>query len=130
MDRVIIDTDILLDFLLKRDPFHEHAEVIFKKAFEKRIMACIAASTILNAGYVASKFINKKKVWDSLYKIIQVVEVLKVDQDTILSSIKSDFKDKEDAVVYFAALNSKVDKILTRNVKDFKHSKIPVVSTV
>jgi len=130
MERIVVDTDILLDFILKRKPFDENAEAIFQAVYDKKVSGCIVANSILNAGYVASKFMDSKKVWDSLYKIMQVVDILKVDQEVLLSAIKSDFKDKEDAVIYIAALNAKVQKIVTRNVKDFKHSKIRVVSSL
>ena len=129
MENVFIDTDVIVDFLTVRKPFSLESAKIFSLIDQKKIKGCVSSLSFSNLYYVLRKFGTHKKVISSLQKFSALVYILKVDSDTIKSALTSDFKDFEDSIQYFAAReNKKVDCIITRNVKDYKDSSLPVMT--
>ncbi|MBW6490443.1 MAG: PIN domain-containing protein [Lentimicrobium sp.] len=129
MDKVFIDTDVIIDFLTDRKPYSMEAAKIFSLIDEKKITAYASSLSFSNLYYVLRKFGTHKKVIASLRELADLLEILKVDDDTIKSTLGSDFKDFEDAVQYFTALScKKTDCIITRNIKDYKDISLPVMT--
>jgi predicted nucleic acid-binding protein len=128
MNNVFIDTDVIVDLLIDRKPFSEDAATIFSLIEMKKIKGHISALTICNLYYVLRKVASHKKVMKSLKDLSDLVDILKIDKSIILTALSSDFKDFEDSVQYFTAMEyNRIDCIITRNVKDYKGINLPVM---
>ena len=128
MERIFVDTNIVLDLLQKRDEFYSDAQDLFTMADKKEIKLYVSALTIANTHYLLSKFYNLNEVRKILLKFKVLVEVLAVNDKIIDLSLASDFNDFEDGIQYYTAIENNMDLILTRNKKDFKNSNLPVLT--
>ncbi len=128
MDKILVDTNIVIDLLTKRKEFYKPASKLFTLSDNKEIKLAISSLTFANTFYLLSKALNPMKAKEILRKFKLLVKVLPMDDKIIDLSLNSDFKDFEDAVQYFTALENKLEIIITRNLKDFKLSKIPVMT--
>jgi predicted nucleic acid-binding protein len=129
MTDLFIDTDIIIDFLVDRKPFSREAAIIFTLIEQKKLMGSASALTFSNLYYVLRKFESHRKVIARLESLAKIVGILKVEELTIRNALVSEFLDFEDSIQYFCAIdNKKIDIIITRNIKDYKHSEIPVMT--
>lgn len=129
MENVFIDTDVIIDFLIDRKPFSEEAAAIFSMIDKGNIKGYVSSLSFNNLYYVLRKAGSHKKVIKSLQDLSGLVNILKVDGTIIKSALSSDFKDFEDSVQYFTAQeHKKIDCLITRNVKDFRGIKLPVMT--
>ena len=128
MDKILVDTNIVIDLLSKREKFYKPAGILFTLSDDKEIKLAISSLTFANIYYLLSKELNTAKVKEILRKFKLLVNVLPMDDKIIDLSLNSDFKDFEDAIQYFTALENKMEIIITRNLKDFKLSRIPVMT--
>lgn len=126
MKRLFLDSDIILDALLKRPEFTVPALNIFRLA---NINFKIVTSSVafVNVHYFVDKYdrTNKFKLLKNLRTIISIIEV---GETVIDAALKSDMPDFEDAVQYYTALSAKADVIITRNTKHYKEATIPVLT--
>jgi len=128
MDRILVDTNIVLDLLAKRTEFLTEAQELFTLSDKKELKLYVSSLTFANTYYILSqkmKLVNARKI---LRKFKVLVEVLPMDDKIIDLSLESDFKDFEDAIQYHTAIENDVNIIITRNLKDFKTAKIPVLT--
>ena len=128
MDRILVDTNIVLDLLAKRTEFLTEAQELFTLSDKKELKLYISSLIFANTYYILSqkmKLVNARKI---LRKFKILVEVLPMDDKIIDLSLESDFKDFEDAIQYHTAIENDVNIIITRNLKDFKIAKIPVLT--
>lgn len=128
MKHIFVDTNIVFDLLAKREEFYKEAQSIFTAADRNSIKLYVSALTIANIHYFLTKIYNDNEARKILIRFKVLVQVLPMDDKILDLALSSDFKDFEDAIQYFTALDNKADIILTRNKKDFKHSKLPVFS--
>jgi putative PIN family toxin of toxin-antitoxin system len=123
MIKAFIDTNIIIDFFLGREPHYQDAETIFKKIGDKKIDGYISASAITDIFYLLQKQRGSVNAVNCLIKLIQIIEVLKVDKGTIENALKLGCRDFEDAVQAQVAIESRLDIIITRNSKDYENLK-------
>ena len=128
MDKVFIDSDVILDYLIQRDPFTMSAAKIISLSERKKINACTTGLVFANCYYVLRKFAPHKKVVDKLLQLSRWVEIIGLPGTAVLSGLQSDFSDFEDALQYFSSVESKVKIIVTRNVKDYKNSELAIMT--
>ena len=129
MKKIFIDTNIVLDLLGKREPFYEDAAKLFSLADRGKIKLYVSSLTIANSNYVLSKLKSAKDARVILIKFKILVVVLELNDKIIDLSLNDDsFKDFEDGLQYYTALENESDILITRNLKDFKSSKIPVMT--
>lgn len=128
MNRILVDTNIIIDLLTKRKEFYIPASELFTLADKKEIKLAISSLTFANTFYMISKELNDKKAKEILRKFKLLVKVLPMDDKIIDLSLNSDFKDFEDAIQYYTAIENNLEIIITRNLKDFKLAKIPVMT--
>jgi predicted nucleic acid-binding protein len=130
MKRVLIDTDVILDFFFDRKPFSDSAAAKVLSLCESReIKGFITSMIISNVYYLLRQTATHEKVIEKLKQLITITEVLTTDKEVILKALNSNFKDFEDALQnYSAELNGLIDLIVTRNVKDFKNSSLGVMT--
>lgn len=128
MERLLIDTNIIVDLLAKRKNFYQEAQELFTLADKQEIKLYISSLTFANTHYLLSKELNSNEVRKILIKFKLLVSVLPLDDKILELALSSDFNDFEDAIQYYTALENKLDIIITRNKKDFKTSKLPVLT--
>lgn len=126
--RLFADSDVLLDLLLNRDPFYLYSEILILECFRNDIALNTSALIIANIHYLLSRQISSKVSRKKIAGLIQAVKVLPLESDIIDLALASDFSDFEDAIQFFIAERYNCDAIITRNIKDYKHSTIPVLT--
>ena len=126
--RVLLDTNIIIDYLSKRPQFYANARMIIKLCVEKRIDGYVAAHSILNIFYILRKEFTAEERRSSLFDLCKVLTVIGIDKEKIITVLcNSDFSDLEDCLQAECAKNCAVDYIITRNIKDFHNSAIPAI---
>jgi predicted nucleic acid-binding protein len=128
LDKVFVDTNIILDWLAQRKPFFEFARELFRKGEEKEIIILISTMSFISTEYILRKQIGKQKAKQALAAIRTICKVCDSGEKEIDLSIVSSMKDFEDAFQYYTALNNLAKVIITRNPKDFTNSELPIMS--
>lgn len=129
MKKLFLDTNIILDLLEERYPFCTGAEGIFSLADKNEIVLSASALSFSNANYILLQSNKYDVVKQMLRKIKIIIKVLSLDDKIVeLALNDTDFKDFEDGLQYFTALEDGVDVIISRNLKDFKKARIPVMT--
>jgi predicted nucleic acid-binding protein len=129
MADLFIDTDVIIDFLLDRKPFSREAAIIFTLIEQKKLRGYSSSLTFSNLYYVLRKIESHNKVISKLDSLSKLVGILKVEEQTIKNALASGFPDFEDSIQYYSAIdNKKIDVIITRNIRDYKKSNIPVMT--
>lgn len=123
--KILVDTNIIIDALTGREPFRETAEQIFMLAANQIEDMYITASSATDIYYLIRKHLHDtdqaKNTMSKLYELFYILDVTAVDCQEAMSS---KVKDYEDAVVSCCANRNQMDYIVTRNIKDYKHSKV------
>ncbi|EPR71829.1 type II toxin-antitoxin system VapC family toxin [Cyclobacterium qasimii] len=128
MDRILVDTNVVLDLLGKRESFLKEAQELFTLGDKGKVKLFVSALTFANTYYILSQQLKVSSARKVLRQFKVLVEVVPIDDKVIELALDSEFKDFEDAIQYYSAIENGVRIIITRNQKDFKHSKIPVLS--
>lgn len=128
MKSIFLDTNIVLDLLAHRMPFYTEAAKLFSLADKKKIVLSVSALCLADINYILSKQISEMEVRKILRKFKVLVSVLPLDDKITDLALNSEFRDFEDAIQYFTAIENDQDLIITRNQPDFKESKIPVMT--
>ncbi len=126
--RVLIDLDVVLDLLLDRVPFSEDAANLLSKAERGQITGCLCATAVTTLHYIARKTLGDRRARQEVRKLLSFLEPVPVNRAVLEGALEIRFRDFEDAVTHEAARLAGVECIVTRNVRDFKVSKIPVYS--
>jgi predicted nucleic acid-binding protein len=128
MTKVFLDTNIIIDFLAKREPFYIPAAEILEMASRDLIQIIVSALSIPTVHYILSKIIkDRSTLMRNLRNFKTIVEISDLTDGIIERGFNSDISDFEDALQYNCALDSNCEVVITRNVKDYKTSKIPVM---
>lgn len=129
MSRILIDTNIVIDLLSKRKEFYDEAADLFSRADKKELDLTISSLTFANTNYILTKLKSAKEAREILRKFKVLVEILSLDDKiTELALSDDNFPDLEDGLQYYSAIENQIDIIISRNKKDFKNSKIPVLT--
>ena len=128
MSRIFLDTNIILDLLAERDPFYESIAKVATLADQKRLTLVASPLSFTTVNYVLNKFESNTSVLNKMRKFKIICEICDVNEQTIEKGLNSDFKDFEDSIQFFSALQSNCNIILTRNGKDFKEATIPIMT--
>ena len=129
MKRVLIDSDVILDFFFDRPPFAKDAALLLSLCEAGKLRGYITPVIASNTYYLLSKTANRKKVTEKLIQLLSFIDVLTMDKSVVERAINSGFTDFEDALQNFAAVqHGKIDAIVTRNVKDYRRSEISVLT--
>lgn len=124
--KAIIDTNVVLDVLLDREPFVKPAVELFCLIEESRIDAFICATTVTTIDYLLVKSLPKSKARNALSRLISLFEIATVNRPVIERAFESKIKDFEDAVLNEAGQMAGVDFVITRNAKDFTGSSLKI----
>lgn len=129
MNKLLIDTNIVIDLLAKRQPFYEEAAALFSLADNKEVILAISSLTFANTSYILSKMLSPKRTKDILIRFRSLVRIIGLDDKIIDLALGDErFKDFEDGLQYYTAVENQMDLIISRNKKDFESAKIPVLT--
>jgi predicted nucleic acid-binding protein len=128
MEKVFADTDIVLDLLAEREPFYKGAAILFSMADNNEIKLHVSALSFANAQYVLRKKLADREARKTLQSFKVLVTVLPVHDKVIELALASNFSDFEDAIQYYTAIENSMKILVTHNLKDFRPSKIPVMT--
>ncbi len=125
--KYLIDINVILDVLLKREPFYKSCASVLTLARRKEIELYVSASAITDIYYIANQALrDRAEVKSLIVKLIKVVSVAGISEDEIQKALALPWKDFEDSVQYSVALLQKMDGIVTRNPKDYKEAEMKV----
>ena len=124
--KVLLDTNVVLDVLLIREPFAQMAMNLFDAAANKEIEGYLCATTFTTIDYLVAKQQNKHEARALICRLLELFSVAEVNEIVLKKASASAFSDFEDAVLYQAGCYVGVDCIVTRNVKDFKTADLPI----
>lgn len=128
MNSVFLDTDVAIDFLTRRDPFSTESAQIFEYSFRNQLQIYVSSLSFWKIYYIISKLESKQKAKEKIRQLFQLVNLLPVGGEIVEKAIFSEFKDFEDAIQNFCAVESKLNTLITRNVKDYSQSKLSILT--
>ncbi len=128
MEKLLVDTNIVVDLLTKREAFYQEAQDLFTLSDEGKVKLLVSSLSFANTHYLLTRHLNKEKARNTLMKLKVLVEIAQLDDKIIELALVSDFTDFENAIQYYTAIENGVDAIITRNLKDFKSSQLPVLT--
>jgi predicted nucleic acid-binding protein len=129
MKKLFVDTNIVLDLIAKRNPYYEEAAVLFSLADKKQVELSISALSIANTSYTLLRQMDAAKAKSVLRKLRLILNILPLDDKVVALALNDDtFSDFEDRLQYFTAIEYNQDIIITRNLKDFKNSRLPTLT--
>jgi predicted nucleic acid-binding protein len=127
MDRVLIDSDVILDSLFDRKPFAEFSSAILALCETGKIKGYLTPLIYSNVYYILRQTAKHEKVIEMLKQLLKITDVISMDKKVVEEALNSNFKDFEDSLQNYSAINSgSIDLILTRNLKDYKDSELGV----
>lgn len=129
MDKVLIDTDVLMDFFFDREPYAEYATELLNSCANKEIQGFTTPVIVSNVYYLLRKTAKHSMIVEKIKQLLTIIEIVKMDKNVVLSALNSEFKDFDDALQNFSAIeNEQIKIILTRNLKDFKKSELAIMT--
>lgn len=129
MRKLFVDTNIVIDLLSRREHFYEEAAELFSLADKKKIELSVSSLTIANTSYALLRQMDSNKAKSVLRKLRLILKILPLDDKIIGLALNDDnFSDFEDCLQYFTAIEDQQELIITRNLKDFKNSKLPTMT--
>ena len=128
VDRILIDTNVLLDYVLEREPFFEDAKNVILSCTDGNTKGCIAAHSISNMFFILRKTYTAKERREILSSLCTIFDVEGIDKAKLLSGLANEeFSDFEDCLQMECAKNYGADYIVTRNVSDYSVSDIKAI---
>lgn len=129
MKHIFLDTNIVIDFLADRKPFSLYAAKLFNFSLLGEVKLYVSAISYNNIYYILRQSQSSAQTLKLLDELSEMTGIADVTKNIIKKSLKSGFKDFEDAIQYNCALSlSKVDFIVTRDTKDFKKSSLSIMT--
>ncbi|MDE6600958.1 MAG: PIN domain-containing protein [Lachnospiraceae bacterium] len=126
--KILVDTNIILDVLLKREPHTKAAQIIMTKCADREITGYLAAHSIPNIFYVLRKDYSQKERRRFIRNLCEIFRISDLNAEKIILAIDNEqFLDFEDCLQEECAVAETVDYIVTRNLVDFKQSKVKVI---
>ena len=129
MKNIFLDTNVVIDFLADRKPFSLDAARLFNFCVLGKVKIYISAVSYNNIYYILRQSLSNSETIRLLNELSEMAEIADVTKSVIKKSLKTDFKDFEDAIQYYCALSlNKIDFIVTRDTKDFKKSTLSIMT--
>lgn len=126
--RVLVDTNVILDYVLERQPFHPDAEKIVLLVAAKDIVGYLSSITPINVYYTGRKLKGRDHSLKEVRRLVRLFEIATADKQVLQNAFDLEFPDYEDAVQCASAISESLEAIVTRDTSDFEKSPIPVYS--
>lgn len=129
MKKLFVDTNIVIDLLSRRELYYDEAATLFSLADKNQVELSVSSLTIANTSYVLLRQMDSIKAKSILRKLRLIVKILPLDDKIVGLALNDEtFSDFEDGLQYFTAIENGQETIITRNLKDFKNSKLPTIT--
>lgn len=125
--QVLVDTNIILDYLLEREPFVTDAEALFEAIQSQRIEGYVTATTLTDIFYIVRKERGIVIAKQAVSRILVVMKICTVDRSILETAISSNLPDFEDAVQLACAMALNLDVIVTRDTQGFAGATLPIL---
>ncbi len=126
--KALLDTNLFLDVILKRDTYFQSSSIIWSLVSEKKLKGLISAISINNLYYILKKIIETRLVENFVDQLLEEFEIIPLTAQVLKQARSLPNKDYEDLIQYFSAINSNCDFIITPNKEDFPQKGIKVLS--
>ena len=126
--KILLDTNIVLDILLAREPFVDEAREIFLLIENHQVEGFICATTMTTIHYLISRQKNKASADEIVLNLLNLFEVALVDKQILQDASLNNGVDYEDSVIYTSAQYAQIDMIITRDKRGFKQSEISILN--
>lgn len=126
--KILLDTNIILDYALERYPFWQASEQIFLLLEQEQFEGYVSASTFSDLYYIIRKQQGHEWTLTFLNRLVQVCQIATVDQTIISMALSVNFRDFEDAIQYSTAVINHLDAIVTRNPQDFAGAALQILT--
>lgn len=117
--KVLLDTNIIIDIALERQPYFTNSETVLAFVEQGQIEGYISASTISDLYYLIRKQKGRDLTIEFLQEILTFCQIATVNQAAIRMAFTTNFQDFEDSIQYSSAVVNQLDAIITRNPQDF-----------
>jgi len=125
---ILIDTDVILDYLIARQPFKDCAYEVLRLCSQQKCSGYIAAHTVTNIFYILRKRFSASERKRLLMGLCDVIDVAGIQKKQVIDALSNeDFNDLEDRLQVECARMVNADYIVTRNITDFSASPIPAI---
>ena len=123
--KAFVDTNILIDYICKREPFFIPAKSVFAACYMKKVEVVVSGLSIVNLLYICRKcdLISLKA---NLLGLSQYIEIVDLPSSFVINGLKSGWSDYEDFLQNETAISNQCDCIISRNSDDFSMSCLPV----
>lgn len=128
MSRVLVDLNVVLDVLFRREPHYKEAAVVLRRIETGDLAGFLAAHSVTTLYYLAAKRLGRAKCRRLMTDMLALFEVAPVDGDVLRHALGLGWKDFEDAVQAVCAETASVDYLVTRDKKGFRAATIRVVT--
>ena len=122
---ILFDTNVMLDFLLDREPFSETPAQLFTRIEKGELAGCLCATTVTTIHYLALKTVGERRAKEYIAQLLKLFDVAPVNRVVLESALQLKFKDFEDAVIHEAARHAGALGVVTRDSTGFKKATIP-----
>ena len=127
MDSVFVDTDVILDLFIRREPHHEIALRFFSFLKKNATQGYTSPVSVANAYYILVKTRDRRYALDKTRRLVQLVRIATLDQQIIEAAIGTPYRDFEDSIQYHCALANGNSALITRNVSDCPKDQLKVL---
>lgn len=125
--KFLIDTNVILDVLLKREPFYTSSADVLNLSRRDNFNLYVSASAITDIYYIANQNLkNKSDVKELIANLLKIISVAGVSENEIRNALALSWGDFEDSVQYSVALLQDMEGIITRNISDYKNAEIGI----
>ncbi len=128
MDKVFVDTDVILDFMMDREPFADITGILFSMGDTGKIRIFTSGLVFSNCYYILRKIASHGKVVEKLKSLSSFIDFVPVNKQVVLEALHSSFKDFEDAIQNASAAHAGIEILLTRDTKDYRTSGLSVMT--
>ncbi|HAL81300.1 MAG TPA: VapC toxin family PIN domain ribonuclease [Mucilaginibacter sp.] len=125
---LFLDSDVLLDWLLKSEPFSSYTQTVINESLRQNFKVSTSTLVIANVNFILSNRTSVSNARQNIKKLVNLINILPFEGDIINLALNSAFTDFEDSIQFFIADKYNCDIIITRNIKDYKKSTIPVLT--
>jgi len=126
-DKVYIDGDVILDLLLKGSHFYEATAKLFTLIEEGKVIGNTSPLIIANIYYIVTKLENKKSAFEKIKLLLNLLEILELNDKIIDKAIARPYNDFEDSIQYHCAVEHKINRLITRNIKNYPKGDIDIL---
>jgi predicted nucleic acid-binding protein len=128
MQKIFLDTNILLDVILRRNEFYEQSAKVWADCETRKIQGFVSAISLNNTQYVLRKRVSQGTVLEYVRFVMDIFTIVPLDEMILRLAVDFPHKDFEDAIQTFSAVQAKADCIVTRDRQHFSGDYLPVLS--